>query len=140
MLINRPLAKLGLPIPQGVIMHDWWLGLIAASEGTVSGIKVATVRYRQHGNNDTGAKPWGVWFILKAIMHGREPLVESLLKTRKQALSLAQADVLGKAGTELLYKYISLGDVNWLARRIIMFREKFYKYGVIRNIAMFMRI
>lgn len=55
-LINEPLAKIALPIPNTALMHDWWLGLCAAAFGKRGFVSVATVRYRQHDKNVIGAQ------------------------------------------------------------------------------------
>ncbi len=55
-LINEPLARKALPVPDDAIMHDWWLGLVASAFGKVEFIDQPLVHYRQHGNNTIGAK------------------------------------------------------------------------------------
>jgi glycosyltransferase involved in cell wall biosynthesis len=139
-IVNRPLIDLALPIPEEAIMHDWWLGLIAVSEGVVSHIKTPTVKYRQHDNNDTGAMRWSFEFIIKTIRKGRASQMRSLLNTRVQAEALLNTDVLNDAGRRTVDAYVSLYRQNWFMRRIVMIRKGFFKYGIIRNIAMFLRI
>lgn len=41
--------------PDVIIMHDWWLYLTASCFGDVYYDKRAFIRYRQHGNNTSGA-------------------------------------------------------------------------------------
>jgi len=55
-LINNRLLELATPIPDGVMMHDWWIALLAASGGQLGFIDEPTVRYRQHSDNKVGAK------------------------------------------------------------------------------------
>ncbi|MDO5145346.1 MAG: glycosyltransferase family 2 protein, partial [bacterium] len=42
-----------------VIMHDWWLGVVAARFGRVVYLDESTMLYRQHGGNSVGAKDAG---------------------------------------------------------------------------------
>ena len=57
MMVNRPLlALLSSTIPPDMIMHDWWCGLIAAAFGAIGFVNEPTILYRQHGNNEVGAK------------------------------------------------------------------------------------
>jgi glycosyltransferase involved in cell wall biosynthesis len=139
-LINRPLAELALPFPVGIIMHDWWMALLAVSKGVVCEMKIVSVKYRQHDKNDTGAKRWGIRFIVNAISQGRDSQRLSLLKTRSQAEALISADVLSAENKRVVEKYISLNDSNWFMRRIEILRSGFFKCGIIRNIALFLRI
>lgn len=61
---NRSLLTYALPFPKSLPMHDWWLGLVAESFGTVCFVPAPLVLYRRHGENvsDTSgrsrATPW----------------------------------------------------------------------------------
>ena len=55
-LFNEELAQMALPVPDGAIMHDWWLALTASAFGQVIFIDTPLVEYRQHANNTIGAK------------------------------------------------------------------------------------
>jgi len=129
-----------LPFPEGVIMHDWWTALIGVSAGIVCGMNIPTVKYRQHDKNDTGAKRWGLGFIIRSASRGRESQLRSLQKTCVQAEALMAAGVLNDKNSRIVRKYVSLYTGNWLIRRIEMLRGGFFKYGVLRNIAMLLRI
>lgn len=56
-MVNRALLDL-LParVPPNLVMHDWWLALIAAAFGATGFVKEPTILYRQHGENQVGAK------------------------------------------------------------------------------------
>ena len=56
MLINEALAAKSAPIPAGAVMHDWWLGLVAAAYGKIGFLPEQLVQYRQHQNNTLGAR------------------------------------------------------------------------------------
>jgi len=58
-LINRSLLALACPVPSDVLMHDWWLALLAASSGKIGFVPMPLVRYRQHGGNVLGAVSFG---------------------------------------------------------------------------------
>ena len=57
-LINEELALKVLPIPDQAIMHDWWIAIAAVAYGRRLFIDQCLVRYRQHGRNTIGAKPF----------------------------------------------------------------------------------
>ena len=52
--INRPLLELAVPVPHDVIMHDWWLTLVAAGVGRIEVLDQPLVNYRQHAGNVVG--------------------------------------------------------------------------------------
>jgi glycosyltransferase involved in cell wall biosynthesis len=49
------MLKKALPLPPDIQMHDWWLGVVAASCSGIASLESATVLYRQHGGNAIGA-------------------------------------------------------------------------------------
>jgi glycosyltransferase involved in cell wall biosynthesis len=55
-LMNMPLVRESMPIPEDAIMHDWWLSLVASAWGKRSYLDQALIDYRQHHNNTIGAK------------------------------------------------------------------------------------
>jgi len=55
-LLNRKLVELSVPMPDGSIMHDWWISLVACCFGQRVYVPQALVDYRQHTNNAVGAK------------------------------------------------------------------------------------
>ena len=58
MMINRELRRIATRSVNidKIIMHDWWLSLIASAFGYVYYIPKATISYRQHGDNSVGAE------------------------------------------------------------------------------------
>ena len=56
--INLALAKLAARCidEKQTIMHDWWLGIVAARFGQMVYIDEPLSDYRQHGSNSVGAK------------------------------------------------------------------------------------
>ena len=63
-LINEPLAQMSGPVPEGAIMHDWWLALVASAFGKVKFVNKPLLNYRQHDNNTIGAQE----FVKKDVL------------------------------------------------------------------------
>ena len=61
------MLKKALPFPAGIPMHDWWLGLVAATSHGVAPLREATVLYRQHGGNEVGAARFGYVGLLSRL-------------------------------------------------------------------------
>lgn len=49
--LRKRLLKHALPFPSHLPMHDWWLGLIAETFGSVAFIDQPLMLYRRHGGN-----------------------------------------------------------------------------------------
>ncbi|WP_284451862.1 glycosyltransferase family 2 protein [Methylophaga thalassica] len=54
MLINRALLQIASPIPNTIIIHDWWVALCAAMTGKLYFVDKPLIKYRQHQNNTIG--------------------------------------------------------------------------------------
>lgn len=54
------LKHLSPDLEDKILMHDWWLLLIAASCGHALFLNIPTVLYRQHGDNEVGSEPYSV--------------------------------------------------------------------------------
>jgi hypothetical protein len=51
-----------------IIMHDWWLALIAMGCGRVGFVQEPLVYYRQHNSNVAGSvKRSGLQFVLRKV-------------------------------------------------------------------------
>jgi glycosyltransferase involved in cell wall biosynthesis len=136
-MINRPLAALTTP-PTPVIMHDWWLALVAAAFGAIGYVSQSTIVYRQHGTNDTGAKRHDYRYIAQKAMRGRKEMHASLTKTWQQACVMRErfAAELDPEQLFLLNRYCSLGKENFFMRRYWVLRLRTYKNGFFRNLGM----
>ncbi|MBU0973885.1 MAG: glycosyltransferase family 2 protein, partial [Proteobacteria bacterium] len=56
LMVNRKLLEMACPVPEAALMHDWWLALCAAVSGCIAFTDQPLIRYRQHRNNQVGAK------------------------------------------------------------------------------------
>lgn len=138
MLINNELAKLAIPIPKGVIMHDWWLLLVALSFGRIAFIDEPTLAYRQHGGNSVGAKkinltsPKKIFLLFK---NGNN----TIRKTTAQAGLFLEhyRPLLAENQIMLIETYATLFEHGLIKRRMLIIKHKFYKSSFIRNIGLF---
>lgn len=140
-MINRPLANLASPIPQNVIMHDWWLALVAAAFGQIVYLDEPTVLYRQHGTNSIGAKRWGMNRIVTQALSTGE-VRSSMLRTMQQAKLLLErySDKLTSEQLVMITAYSNLPFMSKSSRIITVFKYKFFKHGIIRNIGFLLNL
>jgi hypothetical protein len=60
MMINHPTVEYALEATDArdIIMHDWWISLIASAFGKIGYVDEPTSLYRQHGDNEVGARKY----------------------------------------------------------------------------------
>ncbi|MBR4761823.1 MAG: glycosyltransferase family 2 protein [Clostridia bacterium] len=112
-MINRALKNKALPVPEGAIMHDWWLALVAAVFGKIETVKQPLMFYRQHGNNQVGAKAGaGVSFFMRMIKTFKS-VKENCKATYRQAQLLLKSygDIMSADKAELLGAYIAMQNL-----------------------------
>lgn len=85
--INRSVAELAGQCrdTSNLIMHDWWLALVAARFGKLVYLDVSTVAYRQHGDNSVGAKNVGSFRYLLYKLQKIGELKEAFQRKKEQA-------------------------------------------------------
>lgn len=138
-LYNRALAELLTVEPPYMIMHDWWLVLVASAFGVVGHIDEQTILYRQHGNNVIGAKNvHTTQYIVKKLIHWRE-MKQAINETYQQAESLLEVykNQLAPGQIDFLQKYCAVPKKNKLGRLISVCRLGTLKCGFTRKIANF---
>jgi glycosyltransferase involved in cell wall biosynthesis len=144
-MINRTLAKKALPIPQASIMHDWWLGLVASQFGTIAYITQPTMQYRQHQHNDTGAKKYTFYNILKKAYNLFKDDIEAkqhLQKKMAQAtrfLTCYQKELTPPTQT-MLQQFATLEQHSFLKKRMTILKYRILKYGLLRNIGLLLKL
>lgn len=147
-MINRALAKKCLSIPDGAIMHDWWIALVASQFGRIGYLAEPTIKYRQHGHNSIGAKSFKVnpvrdfLGLIKSLIFRDRSYLSHLQVNVEQAKSFLSVfeDELDDKTKRLLNDFISLNEQSFWKRRLTLLKHKLLKQGWLRNIALFVRI
>lgn len=131
MMVNRALLSMLSPeIPPNLIMHDWWCGLIAAAFGGIGFVAEPTILYRQHGDNQVGAKNarslgYNARRAAK-FQDARRVLVETYLQAGDFAAQFQ--DRLSSSQLELLRAYADMGEKGKFGRICTLKR-----YGLWKN-------
>lgn len=138
-LINRSLLKLCLDVPEGAVMHDWWIGLVAAAFGKICFLRNKTVYYRQHENNCIGArKAKGFRYILNRLKNKGDvkknkdssyKQAEDFLKRYERNLSVENI--------KILRRYIKIKEYKGLKKIIFLISGGFLKDGLVRKFGQF---
>lgn len=141
-IYNKALSELIFEEPKYMIMHDWWLMLIASAFGTIQSIDMPTIYYRQHSNNSIGAKDVRTlkYKINKLINY--KDMQKAINDTYEQAYYFfyMYKNKLTNEKNNLLIQYIDIPNKNKLGRFITICKLKTLKHGIARKIAAFIFI
>lgn len=124
------LLKDHLPIPEKIIMHDWWVALIAHVFGEKEMLSDAPILYRQHGNNSMGAKKsYGLFYKVKKLFSSKE-VKEALNETYVQAGEFLRVfgEILPADTALLLEQFAAMENMGKWARI-----RQMKKYGFFRK-------
>lgn len=139
MMINRTLAMKSLSISSKAIMHDWWIGLVATTFGKIGFIEESTIKYRQHAKNDTGAKNYDYKFIINKLKKFSEINIDKNIFQAKEFLE-EYADQLDEKSKIMLEDFSTIKEKPYLQRVSIILKYRLFKYGLIRNIGLVLKI
>ncbi len=131
LMLNRKLRDMAIGSENDkIVMHDWWLALIANIFGHYENIDRSTILYRQHGGNEVGADNIGIKYSLGKI--GRlKKNHEIIQKTRDQAAELCRSF---KVDDKVVLEYSILGDYNKIYRIFFHLKNGINKQGIPRKI------
>ena len=137
-MVNRALADIACrkPITEKLLMHDWWLAILAAAVGKVGFLDEATIDYRQHGNNSVGAKNTrSLSYLWKRLTAGdtRKVLVSTALQS--QLFLAYYGDLLSPSQQTLLSDFAQTAHAPKLTRLRIYQKHRIFKYGFLRVLA-----
>ncbi len=117
-MINRALRQRCGNIPKGCIMHDWWLALVAVLFGRLICLNEPTMLYRQHSDNQVGAKAsYGIALIKRKLQtFGEVKKNYNATYTQAELLLSSYGDDLPKEEKELIKKYCEIPNMNKLQK------------------------
>lgn len=127
MMINQALAK-EWNTCEGLLMHDWYLALVAAARGKLVYLDIPTELYRQHDANVLGARTWS-----KRMKHWLRPhqLIRKywwLITSSQQQAQLLLDLPLQPKDRDMVEAYVSLLTMS-LTKRLTTLKT----YGFRKN-------
>ena len=135
-MVNRSMVECLKELPDAARLHDWWLGLIAASFGHISYVATSTIQYRQHGNNVVGSKSFGEYVKQRVkSLNNQKISINACINQGKEFLRIYQ-DELSEEEKKLISEFTLIADSNWVKKRYLLLRYGFLKSGLIRNIGL----
>ncbi|HEO1107415.1 TPA: glycosyltransferase family 2 protein [Streptococcus agalactiae] len=131
MMINHALAEKWFT-PNDILMHDWFLALLAASLGEIIYLDLPTQLYRQHDNNVLGARTMDKRF--KILREGPKSIFTRYWKlihdSQKQASLIVDkyGDIMTANDLELIKCFIKIDKQPFMTRL-----RWLWKYGYSKN-------
>lgn len=117
-----------------ILMHDWWIALIAAGVGKIKYVKTPTILYRQHGGNVVGAQNTGSFAYFKTKFKNLSLVKLSLETTYKQAEQY-KSDFFERLDDKkkvILLDYLKLESVSKFNRIRICLKNGFIKQSKVQ--------
>lgn len=137
MLWNKQLNNLvGDMTSDEVVMHDWWIALVACLFGKIVYLKTADILYRQHGNNTVGATQVNSFEFIIRRLKNIEHVKYTLHAPIEQAILLKNnySESISKKDFDILSEFTELKNKNKLAKISSIVRCSFYKQGLVQII------
>jgi glycosyltransferase involved in cell wall biosynthesis len=140
MIFNRCLAETVLPVPNGAIMHDWWIALVASYFGEIRYISKPLVKYRQHTSNAVGAKKnSAINGVRRVLSYEHGFLLYANIKQAQGFLDRYSA-VLDTYTASTLASFVDMPYKNFIKKRYTLVRHSLYKQGLLKNIYLFLLV
>lgn len=140
MMANKSLIELfnGSPADRRIIMHDWWLSLLAAAFGVIVYVDKPTSKYRQHGLNSVGSSEFSPLKSAKNV----DSMRDRVLVTMDQAVCFYDLfyGLLTDDDRRRLRAYVSIPSAPRLFIRMKMLIESRAWKGGLRKIGQIVAI
>ncbi|MBF0363319.1 MAG: glycosyltransferase family 2 protein [Oligoflexia bacterium] len=138
-LFNHSLAKLIIPFPAEISIHDWWIAQIAALTGKLIYLPYSTINYRQHIDNQIGA------LSIKNAIFKKDWIFlwkrgQKNLKTSFYHASELKKRFASEKHSHILDCYLHLLEVNPLKRIFLCYKYGFFCKSKIRQLLFFIRL
>lgn len=136
-MVNRSLADLVREPFDAIIMHDWWLAMIASAFGAIGFVEAPTVLYRQHGSNTVGAERSQSLAYSLARFRDRDGTARAQNATFAQAESFLEhfGHRLSQEQTAMLRAYASIPQHGKAGHLRVLRRYDLWKNTAARRLA-----
>jgi glycosyltransferase involved in cell wall biosynthesis len=121
-------------ILKNIVMHDWFLGLIASFFGNIFFIDESLVLYRQHTDNVLGAS---TYISLKRFLRKNN---EKRIFNQNLSFFLAYANILSNDHQRFLYDYFFVQGKNKFNKYLFYKKNRLMKNGLLRKIVQILRL
>lgn len=144
MMSNKNLIELFNLIndSDGIIMYDWYLGLLASAFGKIGFVNKPTILYRQHQGNQVGAKKnESLLFLISKLLSFRD-FSNLMYDTYFQAEHFLKnyRKILNDNDIKIIQEYVNMKDGGRVQNLCKVIQYDFFKYGFFRKMAQIIKI
>lgn len=141
-MINRALLSYLDETPPVCVMHDWWLGLLAASFGKIAYLDQPLTLYRQHGANQLGARSAKDLRQYWERLHRGRQVKENYRKMFAQAEFLLDhyREKLTPNQIGLLENFLQIPNLSRIKKVRVMVHYRLYKSTIVRTLGQMLSI
>ena len=134
MLFNAALRRKAGLIPKGAYMYDYWVCLVASAYGRISFVNEPLYLYRQHSRNAVGETNANLTHFIKRGLEGVGAFRARLNANIVQAQTFVSR--FGKEAPASAEALAHFGEMSVFKRRQAILRNRLFKQGIIRNLAL----
>ena len=139
MVFNLALLEKSGVIPNAIVMHDWWLILVASAFGKVDYLDKPLLLYRQHDTNEVGSRKMSIFSAISKFIYQRDSIVRSIQNSKIQAGVFVECfgDQLPSDILVLAKEYSLLDEKTWLKRKVFCLKNKLRKTSTLRTLGFY---
>ena len=137
-MVNQSCIKSALPFPPHVIMHDWWLAMVASRLGYLAFEVSPCVSYRQHSSNLVGADGYPFLLIKRIRLFLTLKLSKIMYLSIRQFQALVTLYPSSSTVEDILI--LNLTNPNRFVRIISALRLRLSKHGLLRTLVFYFLI
>lgn len=137
-IINKALINMVKNTDKFMIMHDYWLALIASAFGVIEYINKPLMYYRQHESNEIGGKNYSIKYMINNALKGKEKLRNTFMNNINQAESFYKiyCELMDNKTKDIFQNFISLKNKRNIDFIKTIYKYKFLKSGTVKNIGL----
>lgn len=135
-MVNRALAECSCVniSSEVIIMHDWWMAMLASACGEAGFLNETTIDYRQHGSNSVGAQKVSSPQYLWKRLSTKKKMRDALTTAARQAESFfaCYEHMIGTKEKNVIQAFVSIKNKGTLGRDVVFLRYHLLKDRIIR--------
>ena len=140
-IINKSLNSIIGDYDNLIMMHDWWIALIACALGVIEYLPETLVLYRQHGANCIGnVDTSSLTYNASIIKNGTAKELQLRYRDQIKLFESRYSELLDEDKKRIIDGYIHLFSLNKIARIKELIKGRYFKDTMLRIIGQLMFI